>query len=97
MKNDENKFRFLIDGFPPDEENLHGWTQVMDGKADVRFVLFFDCSDEVSRFLLPCSAGVSVLSCPVLSGEVRLGFFCILVPGLHQQVPRERKEQREGR
>ncbi|KAM9500419.1 UMP-CMP kinase-like [Clarias gariepinus] len=48
MKNDENKFRFLIDGFPPDEENLHGWTQVMDGKADVRFVLFFDCSDEVS-------------------------------------------------
>ncbi|KAF5890512.1 UMP-CMP kinase [Clarias magur] len=48
MKNDKNKFRFLIDGFPPDVENLRCWTQVMDGEADVRFILLFDCSDEVS-------------------------------------------------
>ncbi|KAB5579707.1 hypothetical protein PHYPO_G00198040 [Pangasianodon hypophthalmus] len=47
MKKDENKFRFLIDGFPRNEDNLQGWTKVMDGKADVKFVLFFDCSNEV--------------------------------------------------
>ncbi|KAK2860829.1 hypothetical protein Q7C36_004995 [Tachysurus vachellii] len=46
MKTDENKFRFLIDGFPPNEDNLQGWMKVMD-KADVKFVLFFDCSTEV--------------------------------------------------
>ncbi|MCI4377800.1 hypothetical protein PGIGA_G00207570 [Pangasianodon gigas] len=47
MKKDENKFRFLIDGFPRNEDNLQGWTKVMDGKADVKFVLFFDCGNEV--------------------------------------------------
>ncbi|MCI4377799.1 hypothetical protein PGIGA_G00207560 [Pangasianodon gigas] len=46
MKTDENKFRFLIDGFPPNEDNLQGWMKVMD-KADVKFILFFDCSNEV--------------------------------------------------
>lgn len=49
MKKDEDKFRFLIDGFPRNEDNLQGWIKVMDGKADVKFVLFFDCSNEVSR------------------------------------------------
>uniref|UniRef100_A0A3P9BBH7 UMP-CMP kinase n=1 Tax=Maylandia zebra TaxID=106582 RepID=A0A3P9BBH7_9CICH len=47
MKENENKFRFLIDGFPRNEDNLQGWNSVMDGKADVKFVLFFDCSNEV--------------------------------------------------
>ncbi|KAF7669760.1 hypothetical protein LDENG_00124400 [Lucifuga dentata] len=47
MKNDEKKFRFLIDGFPRNEDNLQGWNTVMDGKADVKFVLFFDCGNEV--------------------------------------------------
>ncbi|XP_051556526.1 UMP-CMP kinase-like isoform X1 [Myxocyprinus asiaticus] len=47
MKVDENKFRFLIDGFPRNQDNLQGWNTVMDEKADVRFVLFFDCSNEV--------------------------------------------------
>ncbi|CAB1325882.1 unnamed protein product [Coregonus sp. 'balchen'] len=47
MQIDEKKFRFLIDGFPRNEDNLQGWTTVMDGKADVKFVLFFDCSNEV--------------------------------------------------
>ncbi|XP_051556527.1 UMP-CMP kinase-like isoform X2 [Myxocyprinus asiaticus] len=46
MKVDENKFRFLIDGFPRNQDNLQGWNTVMDEKADVRFVLFFDCSNE---------------------------------------------------
>uniref|UniRef100_A0A8C7I2K5 Cytidine/uridine monophosphate kinase 1 n=1 Tax=Oncorhynchus kisutch TaxID=8019 RepID=A0A8C7I2K5_ONCKI len=46
-KLDEKKIHFLIDGFPRNEENLHGWTTIMDGEADVKFVLFFDCSNEV--------------------------------------------------
>lgn len=47
MKVDEKKFRFLIDGFPRNQDNLQGWSTVMDGKADVKFVLFFDCGNEV--------------------------------------------------
>lgn len=47
MQEDEKKFRFLIDGFPRNEDNLTGWNKVMDGKADVKFVLFFDCGNEV--------------------------------------------------
>lgn len=47
MKKDEQKFRFLIDGFPRNEDNLQGWKKVMDDNADVKFVLFFDCSIEV--------------------------------------------------
>ncbi|XP_061550486.1 UMP-CMP kinase isoform X2 [Phycodurus eques] len=47
MNKDEQKFSFLIDGFPRNEDNLQGWNNVMDGKADVKFVLFFDCSNEV--------------------------------------------------
>uniref|UniRef100_A0A4W5PLI4 UMP-CMP kinase n=1 Tax=Hucho hucho TaxID=62062 RepID=A0A4W5PLI4_9TELE len=47
MEMDEKKFRFLIDGFPRNEDNLQGWTTVMEGKANVKFVLFFDCSSEV--------------------------------------------------
>ena len=47
MKADEKKFRFLIDGFPRNEDNLQGWSRVMEDKADVKFVLFFDCSNEV--------------------------------------------------
>uniref|UniRef100_A0A9J7YH69 UMP-CMP kinase n=1 Tax=Cyprinus carpio carpio TaxID=630221 RepID=A0A9J7YH69_CYPCA len=47
MKVDEKNFRFLIDGFPRNQDNLQGWNTVMDGKADVKFVLFFDCGNEV--------------------------------------------------
>ncbi|XP_038859643.1 UMP-CMP kinase isoform X2 [Salvelinus namaycush] len=47
MEMDEKKFRFLIDGFPRNEDNLQGWTTVMEGKANVKFVLFFDCTSEV--------------------------------------------------
>ncbi|XP_048019751.1 UMP-CMP kinase isoform X1 [Megalobrama amblycephala] len=47
MRVDEKKFRFLIDGFPRNQDNLQGWNTVMDGKADVKFVLFFDCGNEV--------------------------------------------------
>ncbi|KAL2097752.1 hypothetical protein ACEWY4_006959 [Coilia grayii] len=47
MQANEQKFRFLIDGFPRNQDNLQGWNKDMDGKADVKFVLFFDCSNEV--------------------------------------------------
>uniref|UniRef100_A0A8C8JBG8 Nucleoside-diphosphate kinase n=1 Tax=Oncorhynchus tshawytscha TaxID=74940 RepID=A0A8C8JBG8_ONCTS len=45
-KLDEKKIHFLIDGFPRNKENLHGWTTIMDGEADVKFVLYFDCRNE---------------------------------------------------
>lgn len=51
MEMDEKKFRFLIDGFPRNEDNLQGWTTVMEGKANVKFVLFFDCTSEVIKHL----------------------------------------------
>lgn len=60
MKKDESRFRFLIDGFPRNEDNLQGWTRVMDGKADVKFVLFFDCSNEVSNFFWFCGSFIIV-------------------------------------
>lgn len=47
MGKDEAKYRFLIDGFPRNEDNLQGWNTVMEGKADIKFVLFFDCGEEV--------------------------------------------------
>uniref|UniRef100_A0A087YF80 UMP-CMP kinase n=1 Tax=Poecilia formosa TaxID=48698 RepID=A0A087YF80_POEFO len=47
MTKDQTKNCFLIDGFPRNEDNLQGWNRHMEGKADVKFVLFFDCSNEV--------------------------------------------------
>jgi len=41
------KTHFLIDGFPRNSNNVDGWYTVMGGIADVEFVLFFDCSEEV--------------------------------------------------
>uniref|UniRef100_H0XPB7 Cytidine/uridine monophosphate kinase 1 n=1 Tax=Otolemur garnettii TaxID=30611 RepID=H0XPB7_OTOGA len=41
------KNKFLIDGFPRNQDNLQGWNKTMDGKADVSFVLFFDCDNEI--------------------------------------------------
>lgn len=41
------KYKFLIDGFPRNQDNLQGWNKTMDGKADVSFVLFFDCNNEI--------------------------------------------------
>ena len=42
--------KFLIDGFPRNEDNLAGWEKQMEDKAEIKFVLFFDCPEEV---LLP--------------------------------------------
>ncbi|EDW85081.2 uncharacterized protein Dwil_GK12802 [Drosophila willistoni] len=46
MKN-SGKTRFLIDGFPRNQDNLDGWNRQMGDKADMQFVLFFDCSEDV--------------------------------------------------
>uniref|UniRef100_A0A8C7NQL4 Uncharacterized protein n=1 Tax=Oncorhynchus mykiss TaxID=8022 RepID=A0A8C7NQL4_ONCMY len=47
MQLDQSKFRFLIDGFLRNQAHFQGWTCVMEGKADVQFVLFFDYSNQV--------------------------------------------------
>ena len=43
--------KFLIDGFPRNRDNLDGWERQMTGKADVKFVLFFECPQDVSALL----------------------------------------------
>jgi len=37
---------FLIDGFPRSNENLAGWAKVIGDWADVKGVIFLDCSEE---------------------------------------------------
>ena len=39
--------RFLIDGFPRNEDNEQGWHRVMGETVDMEFVLFLDCSEEL--------------------------------------------------
>jgi len=48
MQNSEKK-RFLIDGFPRNEENNSSWENQMSEKVDFRFILFFDCPEEVMQ------------------------------------------------
>jgi UMP-CMP kinase len=40
--------KFLIDGFPRNKDNLDGWEREMGDKVNLKFVLFFDCADDVS-------------------------------------------------
>ncbi|XP_038650239.1 UMP-CMP kinase [Scyliorhinus canicula] len=47
MNQDATKNKFLIDGFPRNTDNLDGWNKKMDNDADVKFVLFFDCSNAI--------------------------------------------------
>lgn len=49
MAKDAAKNKFLIDGFPRNTDNLEGWNKFMDNNADVKFVLFFDCNNEVTE------------------------------------------------
>lgn len=54
-----NSNKFLIDGFPRNQDNLDGWNREMADKVDLLFVLFFDCSEEtcVDRCLKRGAAG----------------------------------------
>lgn len=44
---DPAKNKFLIDGFPRNQDNLDGWIARMDTKCDLQLVLFFQCPDAV--------------------------------------------------
>jgi len=46
------KENFLIDGFPRNKDNVDGWKQAMDGKANIQCVLFFDCNEEVNIIVI---------------------------------------------
>ena len=49
-RNDTKKF--LIDGFPRNEDNLDGWEREMtEDRCEVKFVLFFECPEEVRTSL----------------------------------------------
>jgi len=39
--------KFLIDGFPRNQDNFDGWQRAMSSKVDVKFVLAFDCPEQV--------------------------------------------------
>lgn len=39
--------RFLIDGFPRNQDNVDGWNRVMSDKVLLKGVVFCDCSQEV--------------------------------------------------
>eukprot|EP00455_Lapot_gusevi_P040079 TRINITY_DN451_c0_g1_i2.p1 TRINITY_DN451_c0_g1~~TRINITY_DN451_c0_g1_i2.p1 ORF type:complete len:200 (-),score=68.63 TRINITY_DN451_c0_g1_i2:63-662(-) len=38
---------FLVDGFPRDQQNVEGWHEVMGDFAEIAFVLFLDCPEDV--------------------------------------------------
>lgn len=40
------KNKFLIDGFPRNQDNLDGWNRKMSDKVQLLFVLFFNCSED---------------------------------------------------
>ena len=38
--------KFLVDGFPRNQDNYDGWNEVMGEISDVKFVLFLECSEQ---------------------------------------------------
>lgn len=44
---DPAKDKFLVDGFPRNQDNLDGWVKQMEDKVNLQFVLFFECPDGV--------------------------------------------------
>ena len=44
---ESNKFKFLIDGFPRNKDNLDGWERQMSEKVNLQFVLVLTCSEAV--------------------------------------------------
>lgn len=48
-----NEDRYLIDGFPRNFDNLHGWLNVMPSVCDIELVVFIECGEaELERRLL---------------------------------------------
>lgn len=56
---ESGKQDFLIDGFPRNEDNLHGWNKAMSEKVQLKSVLFFHCTQEIcmARCLARGAAG----------------------------------------
>jgi UMP-CMP kinase len=50
--NSSDKNNFLIDGFPRNKDNLDGWSREMGEKTNVKFVLFFECVENVRIIIL---------------------------------------------
>jgi UMP-CMP kinase len=44
---ESNKNKFLIDGFPRNEENNSCWEKEMSTKVDFKFVLYFECPEKI--------------------------------------------------
>lgn len=44
---ESGKNRFLIDGFPRNQDNLDGWQRQMGNKVKECFVLLLSCTEEV--------------------------------------------------
>lgn len=42
------KSKFLVDGFPRNEDNYTGWEKHMGERSNVGLVLFFECPEQVS-------------------------------------------------
>lgn len=45
--NSSGKDKFLVDGFPRNQNNLDGWNKAMAEKVQLQFILFFDCPLEI--------------------------------------------------
>ena len=45
-KNGWENGKFLIDGFPRNQDNQEGWMDVMGNITNMRFVLFLECSEQ---------------------------------------------------
>lgn len=76
MAANAQKNKFLIDGFPRNQDNLQGWNKTMDGKADVSFVLFFDCNNEVINIFI-CPHGLQAIDDQRLEKNIDVFFIYI--------------------
>lgn len=45
LTQDSNQFKFLIDGFPRNKDNLDGWSRQMSDTTELQFVLVFECTE----------------------------------------------------
>jgi adenylate kinase family enzyme len=51
MKKNGPNCIFLIDGFPPDFQNYHGWKEFIQNRGNLKAVLYFDSQPEVISFV----------------------------------------------
>jgi UMP-CMP kinase len=49
QKNGWEKKKFLIDGFPRNEDNYRGWYDVLGDSVTVPFIIFFEASEETMQ------------------------------------------------